>query len=309
MTVGVTLTLEEVLRLGAVTGKLTLPKRQTARSNFSGNYLSKFRGRGMEFDEIRPYQAGDDIRTIDWRVTARMTETYTKLFREERERPIFIFIDQNATMKFGTRTAFKSIIAARIASMLAWAATSAGDRVGAVIFDDERHSEVRPTPGKRGVINIAKTLIDYSNKLQYSQRADIPAWHSALNRAKYIVHPGSHLIFISDFRQPNEIIEKQLALLKRHNDISLIYVYDALEKHPPPAGRYTVSNGTKFHSLLFGKSTEKSLQLEHVEKAECFLESMSKKHGMHTLQIATDTVLEDTLLQAFHSSARRGRHG
>ncbi len=309
MTVGVTLTLDEILRLSSVTRKWTLPRVQTARSALSGNYLSKFRGRGMEFDEIRPYQAGDDVRTIDWRVTARMSETYTKLFREERERPIFIFIDQNATMKFGSRTAFKSIIAARIASMLAWSASASGDRVGAVIFDDERHSEIRPYPGKRGVVNLAKALVDYSNKLHYEQRSSTPAWHDALRRAKHIVHPGSHIIFISDFRQPNDWTEKQFTLLKRHANISLIYVYDSLEKHPLPAGRYTVSDGTHFHSFRCNEHARRPLQSEHVEKAEQFLENMHKKHAVHTLKIATDTPLEEALLYAFHPHAGKQRHG
>ncbi len=309
MTVGVTLTLDEILRLSSVTRKWTLPRVQTAHSALSGNYLSKFRGRGMEFDEIRPYQAGDDVRTIDWRVTARMTETYTKLFREERERPIFIFIDQNATMKFGSRIAFKSIIAARIASMLAWSASASGDRVGAVIFDDERHSEIRPHPGKRGVVNIAKVLVDYSNKLHYKQRSNTPAWHDALRRAKHIIHPGSHIIFISDFRQPNEWTEKQFTLLKRHADVSLVYIYDALEQQPLPVGRYTISDGKHFHSFFSSERTQRPLQLEHVGKAEQFLDNMHKKHGVHTLKIATDAALEETLLYAFHPNAGRRRHG
>lgn len=305
MTHGVTLELDEFLRLRAATAKLALPKAQQARSLLAGSYLSPFRGRGMEFDEIRPYQPGDDIRTIDWRVTARTQQTYTKLFREERERPVYLFIDQSATMKFGTRTAFKSIIAARIAGMLAWTTISAGDRVGAVVFDDERHSEIKPMRGHRGVINLAKTLIGYCNTLHYEHRAPVPAWQAALSRAQHFVHPGSHLIFISDFRQPNETCEKQLSLLKRHNDVSLIYIYDTLEKHAPPAGRYTVSDGSRFHTLAFGQRDNQAMQANHVANVERFLTTLARQYGMHTLQIATDTPLEETLLDAFRPRGRR----
>ena len=309
MTTGVTLTIDEVLRLRGATSGLALPKARNARSLLAGSYRSSFRGRGMEFDEVRPYQAGDDIRTIDWRVTARTNETYTKLFREERERPVYLFIDQSATMKFGTRTAFKSITAARIASMLAWATSTAGDRIGAIVFDDERHSEIRPVRGQRGVINLAKILVDYCNKLQYQQLASTPAWQGALNRAKHFIHPGSHLIFISDFHQPNEVTEKQLTLLKRHNDISLIFVYDAIEKEALPPGRYTVSNGSIFHTLSFNRQEQKSLQDTHIHQVEQFLSDMSRKHGIHTLQMATDTDLEQTLLQSFRSPTRGQRRG
>jgi uncharacterized protein (DUF58 family) len=212
-------------------------------------------------------------------------------------------------MKFGTRTAFKSIIAARIAAILAWATSAAGDRIGAIIYDDERHSEIRPMRGKLGVINLAKSLISYCNTLHYKQHAPAPAWHSALSRARYFVHPGSHLIFISDFRQPDETAEKQLTLLKRHNDISLIYVYDEIEKKVLPPGCYTVSNGNRFHTLNFNKKNSKPLQFNHVEKAEQFLSDMSRKHGVHTLQVATNSPLEETLFQAFRSTLGRRRHG
>ena len=263
----------------------------------------------MEFDEVRPYQAGDDVRTIDWRITARTTQTYTKLFREERERPVMLIIDQNATMKFGSRQAFKSITAARIASMIAWAASASGDRIGALIFDDERHSEIRPVAGKRGVIRLASTLIDYANKLQYSQQAHTPPWQAALARAHRTIHPGSHVIFISDFREPNDMSEKHLTLLKQHNDISLIHVYDVLEKQAPPPGQYTVSNGSVFRTLSFKKKSKLALQPEYIEQTERFFDDMRRKHGLHTLQIATDTPLKEALFEAFRPKSRRSRHG
>ncbi|MDH4074155.1 MAG: DUF58 domain-containing protein, partial [Gammaproteobacteria bacterium] len=115
----------------------------------TGAYVSHFKGRGMEFDESRPYQPGDDPRSIDWRVTARSTEAFTKLYREERERPVLIMTDLRANMHFATRGCFKSVNAARAASLLAWAAHHRGDRLGGIVFGDSRHRELRPRLGRQ----------------------------------------------------------------------------------------------------------------------------------------------------------------
>jgi hypothetical protein len=115
----------------------------------TGAYVSRFRGRGMEFDESRPYQPGDDPRSIDWRVTARSTTAYTKLFREERERPVLIAVDLRANMHFATQGCFKSVNASRAAALLSWAAHHRGDRLGGLIFGDTTHRELKPRLGRR----------------------------------------------------------------------------------------------------------------------------------------------------------------
>ena len=115
----------------------------------TGAYVSRFRGRGMEFDESRPYQPGDDPRSIDWRVTARSTTAYTKLFREERERPVLIAVDLRSNMHFATQGCFKSVNASRAAALLSWAAHHRGDRLGGLIFGDTTHRELKPRLGRR----------------------------------------------------------------------------------------------------------------------------------------------------------------
>ena len=130
------------LRYGA--RNLQIGKRKRALSVLAGPNKSNFRGRGIDFEEVRGYQPGDDIRTIDWRVTARTGSAHTKLFREERERPVLLVVDQRNSMFFGSQHCFKSVLAAQLASLLAWSALNNGDRVGGLVFNDNQHREFRP---------------------------------------------------------------------------------------------------------------------------------------------------------------------
>ena len=119
-----------------------------------GAYLSSFKGRGMEFDESRIYQAGDDIRNMDWRVTARTGEAHTKVFREERERPVLLWLDLNPSMMFATRNRFKSVIATELAALIAWGAAKNNDRLGGLIFSSDEHIEIKPRRGKAAVLDF-----------------------------------------------------------------------------------------------------------------------------------------------------------
>ena len=125
----------------------------------TGAYVSHFRGRGMEYDESRPYQPGDDPRSIDWRVTARSATAYTKLFREERERPVLVCVDLRASMHFATRGCFKSVNASRAAALLSWAAHHRGDRLGGLIFGDTTHRELKPRLGRRAALRFVHQLV------------------------------------------------------------------------------------------------------------------------------------------------------
>jgi uncharacterized protein (DUF58 family) len=232
MTNGVLTTLDELTQLRHRSGELHLGVTRRARAPLAGNYLSSFRGRGMEFDEVRIYQPGDDVRTIDWRVTARTGKTHTKLFREERERPVFLLIDQSAAMRFGTRVAFKSVIAARVAALFAWNVASTGDRIGALVFNDHTHQELRPRPGRRGVLPLLRALTVTAVTQPVATPAS-PSWVMALNRSLRVVRPGSSIIVISDFRHPDVQAEQTLALLRRHCDVILVFVYDKLERELP----------------------------------------------------------------------------
>lgn len=127
-------------------------------ASMSGSYLSPFKGRGMEFDEVRPYALGDDVRTIDWRVTARSGKPHTKLFREERERSVLLWVDLRSAMFFATRGAFKSVRASQAAALLGWRTLDLGDRLGALVFDESQHDELRPRRGQASFLHLLRRL-------------------------------------------------------------------------------------------------------------------------------------------------------
>ncbi|MDX1654777.1 MAG: DUF58 domain-containing protein, partial [Candidatus Competibacteraceae bacterium] len=161
-----------------------------ALSASAGLHASRFRGRGIDFQESRNYQPGDDIRNMDWRVTARTGRPHTKLYREERERPVILLIDTGPTLFFGTRVAFKSVIAARAAALIGWAAVAAGDRVGASFFGAGPHGELRPLGGRRGALGLIRILAD---RLQPGDRPEpLPGdgLGAALGRVRRVARPG-----------------------------------------------------------------------------------------------------------------------
>jgi uncharacterized protein (DUF58 family) len=208
-----------------------------------GDYQSPFKGRGMEFDESRLYQPGDDIRNIDWRVTARTGKPHTKMFREERERPVFVWVDLRAPMFFATRGSYKAVQAARLASLIAWSAVQHGDRVGAVLFSEKINHELKPQRGKLGALRLINQLVAYPTWGQDGiPPPDEGACSRALVRLRRVVRPGSLVFLLSDFRHLDEAAETQLLRLCRHNDVVMIYIHDVLEQRLPPAGRYRVSN-------------------------------------------------------------------
>lgn len=220
--------------------------RSRVRARQGGDYQSPFKGRGMEFDESRLYQPGDDIRNIDWRVTARTGKPHTKMFREERERPVFLWVDLRVPMFFATRGVFKAVLAARLASLIAWSAVYNGDRVGAVIFSEHVHHELRPQRGKIGVLRLINQLVDHPAWMRDSPVLPEPgAGSRALMRLRRVLRPGSLVFLLSDFRNLDDAAETQLLRISRNNEVAMVHIHDTLESELPPAGLYRVSDGSE----------------------------------------------------------------
>ena len=218
---------------------LSAPRR-TARQ--SGGYRSPFRGRGMEFEESRRYQAGDDIRNMDWRVTARTGEPHTKLYREERERPALFSVDFRRSMFFATRGAFKTVVSCRLAALLAWHSSHRGDRVGGVLWSGSGHRELRPKRGARGVLNLISALCELAADHPHAAAGE-PTMEPMAARLRRVSHPGSLIFVLSDFRGFNEPAREMLAHTARHSDLVFIMVHDRIEAELPPPGRYLVRDG------------------------------------------------------------------
>lgn len=209
----------------------------------SGNYISKIRGRGMDFSEVRNYQTGDEIRHMEWRVTARTGKPHIKLYQEERERPVVILVDFNASMYFGTCIAFKSVIAAQLAALLAWTVVKQGDRVGGLIFSATEHNELTPRSREAGVLPLLATLSNYTQSIPKTASSDNRSLSFGLQRIRRVAKPGSIIILISDFYSMDKDSEQHLSRLRIHNDVLAYQICDPLEIMPPQPQQYAITNG------------------------------------------------------------------
>ena len=178
---GVYVTLEDLIRMRPRAQGFSFLPKKAIESLLSGRHASRMRGRGLNFEEIRKYLPGDDVRTIDWKITARTGETHVRVYTEERDRPAILVVDQRINMFFGSTRALKSVVAAEMAALGAWKVFDAGDRVGAIVFNDAESVEVRPQRSRRTVLNILHQLLSQNRAL----RADHPVQRNpaALNQA------------------------------------------------------------------------------------------------------------------------------
>lgn len=224
---GHTLDLQELLSYRQ-SRALAPPRRntQSARGR-GGNQLSKFKGRGMEFDEVRHYQSGDDIRAIDWRVTARTGRAHTKLFREEKERPVLFMTDFSPTMQFGSTFLFKSVQAAHITALLAWQAAYRGDRVGGLVFNQHTHTEIKPGSRDKGVLRLLHALV--SNQQNAPTEPATGSFSANIKRLRQLLKTGARVYLLSDFHQLTENHIAELRALTQHNAVQAVLISDPLE--------------------------------------------------------------------------------
>lgn len=276
------------LRRGGVS--LALPTRRV-RTLTAGVYLSPFKGRGMEFDEVRPYAQGDDARSIDWRVTARSGKPHTKLFREERERAVLLWIDLRAGMFFATRGAYKAVRAAQVAALLGWSALHRGDRLGAIIFDEHHHEELPPRRGQPPFMHVLRRLAAHPAWRHTDYRGDGRAANAALQqsllRLRRVAQPGSLIILLGDFAAFDAQSAGHLTQLARHNDVILIGIYDPLEVELPPAGCYRVSDGRCILRVESGDPRRRERYRRNFANHRAELQHLCRGHGITLLLLAT----------------------
>jgi uncharacterized protein (DUF58 family) len=231
--------LEELLALRGAARGLSLHGRRSTRATLLGAHSSAQRGRGLEFQEVRPYVAGDDPRNIDWRVTARRGRPHTKLFREERERPVWLLVDLQPGLFFGTRRQLKSALVVRAAALLAWVASLDGDRVGAVIAQGAAQSRILPARARQaGVLPLLDALLQSQPKAP-GQPSPL-AIEDALRALLPLARPGSQILAISDFAGLREEAHSLWTALAAHGNLRLFWVTDPLEEEGLPNGRFRV---------------------------------------------------------------------
>ena len=259
---GVYVDVAHLISLRHASKEIPALKINKSQNPLSGMLTSNFKGRGIDFAEVRQYEPGDDVRTIDWRVTARTQEPHTKLFQEERERPVMILVDQSPSMFFGSQVRFKSVMAAELAALLAWSSLNHGDRVGGMVFNEQSHREVRPRRNKHSVLRFLNELQDFNNRLtrdNIQERGESLA--NALLNVRRIAKHGYTVIVISDFSQFNAAAERHLRQIAQHNDIMGIMVSDQMETELPAPDLYTITNGEQ--RIEINTSIEKNRSAYH----------------------------------------------
>jgi uncharacterized protein (DUF58 family) len=260
---GVNLSVDELLFYRHKTMLMDLTPKLAIQAKLSGTYLAKSKGRGMEFDEARHYQPGDDIRAIDWRVTARTGKTHTKIYREEKERPVFILCDLSNSMHFGSQLMFKSVQAAHLASLIAWSAAQKGDRVGGLIFNAHQHHELKPFTRQKAVLNFIHSLIELHQP--NSQNSEVITFSDSCARLRRLAKPGSLVCIISDFQSLNEQAKQHIAKIGRHCEVICYPISDALEHQLPKvrvAQEVAVTDGSTDQVIMLGeKHTEEEYRL------------------------------------------------
>lgn len=286
--------------------KLPLRSRKI-HAQISGNYLSAFKGRGMEFDEARLYQPGDDIRAIDWRLTARSGKAHTKLYREERERPVLLWVDYRQPMFFGTQNCYKSVVAAKTAALLAWSSAQHGDRLGGLIFSEQDHIELRPQRGQAATLHFIQQLAQHAAWQQRGQdpaRDDATLANHALNRLRSVAKPGSLIFMISDFRHIGSQQQGIFAQLARHNDLALLFVSDPMEAQLPGSGLFRFSNGKQEVTLnTRDHTTRESYQQRHAMHRNN-LQKLCRKLDMRFVDISTGSDIVKTLHTSLGTATR-----
>ena len=239
---GAQVELSRLLALRFPAQQLDIRRRRRALAQLSGGQRSNFRGRGIEFEEVRGYQAGDDIRAIDWRVTARTGKAHTKLFHEERERPVLLMVDQRPAMAFGSRHCFKRVLAAELAALLAWSALGNSERVGGLLLRAGDLWEMRPRNSRRTVLALLSALAEDGEGAILSPQET--RFTELLRSARRVARPGSSIFIISDFQgAESSDAQEEFFQLARHTEITAIHCSDPLEAQLPPPGQYAITDG------------------------------------------------------------------
>ena len=255
---GVRVHLKDLIQARHAIGHLGANRRTRSHALLAGGGRSPFKGRGIDFEESRRYQPGDDVRLMDWRVTARTNEPHVKVFREERERPVFMVVDDRQAMHFGTKVAFKSVVAAQAAALLGWASHARGDRVGGIVVAEADHVELRPKGGRTGILQLLNVLADRSGQSLVKTPGPGSAATSfrlALNRVLKAARPGSLIFLFSDFREWDQQTKTALRRLGAHHEVVALFIYDQVEQVAPPPGSYPITDG-QVHEVLQTHSSQ-----------------------------------------------------
>jgi len=281
-----------------------LAKKQKVRSILGGKHASKLRGRGLDFEEVRNYVAGDDIRNIDWKVTARTQKTHSRVFSEEKEKPALIVVDQSKSMFFGSQKKTKSVVAAELAALAAFRIQKEGDRVGGIVFADDGLDIVFPKRDRRNILRFLESIVVRNRNLKNTQPVDFEvAQKEIFQKIRNIVTHDFLVIIIGDFHRDSPEVIKNIMYISQHNDVILFKVYDPMEREIPTtkivagdAKRQIVVDGTK-------KSIKEKFEKGFDTDYESF-EAQMKKRRIPLVLVDTVTDVDQQLKEIFKGRKR-----
>ncbi len=282
----------------------SLLPQQPLGSLLAGRKRSRLRGRGLDFEELRHYRPGDDIRTMDWRVTNRTGKPHVRVYTEERDRPVILVVDQRLGMFFGSRVKMKSVVAAELAALAAWRVLSQGDRVGTILFNDSRCLQSRPSRSERMLLKSLGQLSDMNGELRADQSSP-PAPDQlarALNIAERMAGHDYLVCIVSDFDGWGAASLASVKRMARHNDLIAALVFDPLEQDITPASSLVVSDG---HYQLQVEPERSELGKRFQDSFQTGLSDLQlelRKRGMPVLPINTVAPVFEQLRQTL------GRH-
>jgi uncharacterized protein (DUF58 family) len=296
------LTLENLLKFEWISSVLNFKVgKQKSNSVLAGRYASRIRGRGLDFEEARPYVIGDDIRNIDWNVTAKTGKTHTKVFTEEKEKPVFIFVDQSPTMGFGSKHKTKSVIAGELASLFAHKIKKNGDRVGGMVFSGDSYDVVTPKRDHRNIIYFLQKIVEANNNIYQTKDFDFEnALGEIVGKLNNIITHDYLVFIISDFHRYSDSVVSYLSQLSLHNDLILIKVYDEMEVKIP-AEKLVITN-TSHQINLEGKNKKlvEDLKSDFDTNYKKF-KSELEKYEITIFDINTAEPVEDQILKTFNN--------
>jgi uncharacterized protein (DUF58 family) len=281
--------LEALVRIQFRARDFSFLPTQPVNSILSGRYASRLRGRGLNFEELRRYQSGDDIRTMDWKVTARTRIPHVRVYTEEKDRAVLLVVDQRLNMFFGTKDRFKSVTAAELAALGAWRSTKVGDRVGAIVFNDQVLHEIRPQRSQQNTMSILNSIVQTNHELQAD--SEIPPnpgmLNQALEKAHHLAPHDALVIVISDFAGADEHTERLVARITAHNDIIGILVHDPVRLQPPSQS-LTISDGSLQAEINFDSRQARDKVLNDYQEEQEHLTTILRRLSAPLLMVSNE---------------------
>lgn len=295
--------LDHLIRLRFDARKLRDAIKVRPHGDNVGNRQSRQRARGIDFEEVRLYQQGDDVRTIDWRVTARTSIPHTKIFRAERDRPVCILLDQRQNMFFGTRNCCKSVQAAYLAALLAWGAYYRGDQIFGCVLTNNRYHETRLSRGYQAVLQLLHVIDTHNNALRLDANNENQAsMEDILMNLRKSMRPGTAMYIISDGHDldtQSKHVTAHLHYLVRHCELRWLHISDIMERCMPVRGRYLFTNGGQRTQLLVDSGYSSNYQRRYEKRLQNIADFL---HGLRIPLTKVDTTDEPLAVLTGRSS-------